>query len=337
MRRKGFFFIAILSLIHFSVLAQFNIQAPLAGHSGIHRTDTNIKAWATGCSVQKGWLDIADKSLGQPTFGDSTSVIGPVSGTVLSLGDSGIATLTFAHSLRNGDGPDFVVFENGFANPIDDTMAFLELAFVEVSSDGLNFFRFPAQSRCQDTLQLDNFSFSDARWYHNLAGKYISGFGTPFDLQELENTSGLNIDAITHVRIIDVVGALDTLFGSKDINGTLINDPYPTNYPSSGFDLSGVAVLHHNDTSTTSATSLLEHNSAIVVYPNPINEYFHLHSTTKSIVDFQYTILDLNGKIVQNGKVRHDEKIHVIHLNSGLYLLKLTNKTEHFTLKLVKP
>ena len=196
--------------------AQFAPQAPVAGHEGIKLTDDRIAEWASGAVFERGPLDIADEGLGYPSYGDSSSPIGYPDGNILSLGDGGHAVVTFEHSIRNGNGPDFAVFENGFADPLNDTMAYLEFAFVEVSSDGVNFTRFPATCNIQDTLQSDNFTYSDARFVHNLAGKYKVQYGTPFDLEELKDISGLDINNITHMRLVDVVGSIDPDYASYD-------------------------------------------------------------------------------------------------------------------------
>jgi len=79
----------------------------------------------------------------QASFGDESEALGVAEGNsvdVLSLGDMGQATLTFDVEIEDGEGWDFAVFENS----LDDT--FLELAFVEVSSDGEDFYLFPAVS-----------------------------------------------------------------------------------------------------------------------------------------------------------------------------------------------
>ena len=77
-------------------------------------------------------------------------------GAIVSLGDAGVAVLTFSTPIRNGQGPDFAVFENAFSN------TFLELALVEVSSDGQNFVRFDAISNTDTTLQIGGFGHVDA-------------------------------------------------------------------------------------------------------------------------------------------------------------------------------
>src|SRR5690606_23813068 len=203
---KQLFFLTFFNLSFFITKAQFPPQAGIEGSDAIAIQDTGIIGWATGATVERGWKDIADTSLGKVTIGTASDVLGPADFSLLSLGDGGMATLTFEYSLRNGPGADFAVFENGFTHLSDPSIAFLELAFVEVSSDGEHFFRFPAISQLPNETQLTNDDFLNAAQIHNLAGKYINGYGTPFDLDELKNITGLDVNAVTHVRIIDVVG-----------------------------------------------------------------------------------------------------------------------------------
>jgi hypothetical protein len=77
-----------------------------------------------------------------------------------------------------------------------------------------------------------------------LAGKYRQGYGTPFDLEELAGTPGLNVNDVKYVRIIDVVGSIDDNYATYDSFGNKINDPWPTPFDSSGFDLEAVGVIH---------------------------------------------------------------------------------------------
>jgi hypothetical protein len=57
--------------------------------------------------------------------------------------------------------------------------------------------------------------------------------------------AGLDINNVTHVRLVDVVGSLSG-HQSKDVAGKTINDPYPTNFASGGFDLDAIGVIHQN-------------------------------------------------------------------------------------------
>ncbi|MBS1644350.1 MAG: T9SS type A sorting domain-containing protein [Bacteroidetes bacterium] len=258
--------IALCLLLSGAVQAQYAPQAGVVGTTAIPKTSSLFQAWATRCDVQRGLQQIGNMAGGYASLGDTSAAIGAPDGNVLSLGDAGVATVFFKDALRNGTGADFAVFENGFANVLNPEEAFLELAFVEVSSDGVHFTRFPAISQTQDTVQLSSTaapSYTTARQLHNLAGKYIAGFGTPFDLQELVDSPGLDVQHIIAVRLIDVVGAIGA-DGSLDAQGRKVNDPFPTPFPSSGFDLDAVGVIH--STATTVVPTLA---TDISVYPNP--------------------------------------------------------------------
>jgi hypothetical protein len=176
-------------------------------------------------------LNIANPSLGTVSSGteqDACGIAGDAG--LLSLGDAGIAILQFSTPITNGNGPDFAVFENAFNN------TFLELAFVEVSSDGQNFVRFPSFSNNDTSFQIGPFGASDASKIHNLAGKYRAGYGTPFDLEELKDSTNIDINNISYVKIIDVVGSILPDYCSRDSRGIIINDPWSTPFNEGGFD-----------------------------------------------------------------------------------------------------
>ena len=155
------------------------------------------------------------------------------------MGDGGVAVLTFASPIANGPGWDFAVFENSFDG------RFLELAFVEVSSDGIHYQRFPSVSLTQTNTQVGSWGLLDPTYIYNLAGKYAAGYGTPFDLEEIKDINPLvDVTRITHVRIIDVVGCLNDAYCSYDSQGNKINDPWPTPFGTGGFDLDAVGVRH---------------------------------------------------------------------------------------------
>ncbi|HEY2762023.1 MAG TPA: PEP-CTERM sorting domain-containing protein, partial [Pirellulales bacterium] len=179
---------------------------------------------------------------GVVSFGTGASALGPA-GTdttaIVSLGDGGHITLGLVQPITNGPGADFAVFENSFAD------TFLELAFVEVSSDGTNFFRFPSVSLTSTATQIGSFGALDPTNLYDLAGKYRVGFGTPFDLNELAGISSLlDVNDVQFVRIVDVGGTINPQFASRDSLGNIVNDPYPTAFASGGFDLDGVGVIN---------------------------------------------------------------------------------------------
>ncbi|MBK9291964.1 MAG: DUF4465 domain-containing protein [Bacteroidetes bacterium] len=222
---------------------------PAAGQPGstaIHKDDPAFKAWANGYEIVRGWVNIADTSVyaggsNRASFGHPSQALGPASGVsteVVSLGDGGHITLSFSHPIVNGPGFDFAVFENSFSD------TFLELAFVEVSSDGQRFVRFPATSLTPTNAQVGSFGTLDPTNIHNLAGKYRGGYGTPFDLSDLADSTGIDLNNIRFVRIVDVVGSIDPAFATYDAQGNIVNDPFPTPFASGGFDLDGVGLIN---------------------------------------------------------------------------------------------
>ncbi|QDV36100.1 PEP-CTERM sorting domain-containing protein [Tautonia plasticadhaerens] len=227
-----------------AVAGPFDPQAGLPGSLAISRDDSRIVGWgASVAELVRGPQDLADPGGPLASFGSAADAIGAADGRIVSLGDGGSITLGFDAPIVDGAGADFAVFENGFG--LGGGLAFLELAFVEVSSNGVDFFRFDAASLTQTSTQVGGFGALDATELHNLAGKHVGGFGTPFDLAELAGRSPLlDVDAVRYVRLVDVVGSIDPGIGSLDSLGNLVNDPYPTPFASGGFDLDAVGVLH---------------------------------------------------------------------------------------------
>src|SRR5207237_3387744 len=105
----------------------------------------------------------------------------------------------------------FAVFENGFAFGTPNGL-FAEYAYVEVSTNGIDFVRFDGISTNTGPVTGSGaFAGFDVSNVYNLAGKNAAGFGTPFDLATLAAkpavTSGLvNLQNILFVRLVDVPG-----------------------------------------------------------------------------------------------------------------------------------
>lgn len=274
-----------------SAFSQSYAPAPgISGSTAIAIDSSCFVAWATGVQVTRGSVDISTPTMTFATFGDESFALGIAEGdgtSVVSLGDSGVALVTFDSPITNDAGPDFAIFENGFT---DD---YMEFAHVEVSSDGVNFVRFPSHSESPVVVQLDNFMFGDCRMVNNLAGKYRQGFGTPFDLEELTGNPLLDVYAITHVKLIDVIGSISAGIGTTDALGNLINDPFPTPFESCGFDLDAVGVIHQLP------LSLNEQTLSFQLYPNPTNDLIHLLGEINGEVRFY----SLEGKLLMQQAV----------------------------------
>jgi hypothetical protein len=199
---------------------------------------------------------------------------------IVSLGDltqadiyagtlPGRITLSFTETIRDQNGYDFVVFENGMG-PICDVFYWAELAYVEVSTNGADFARFPSvslapyNSGSECDYPIPSYRIIDITDVYNLAGKHPNEgdkfTGTPFDLSEIRNepnvVAGLvDLNNISYVRIVDIPGSGDFYdnahklidpctwpnWGYYDANHP-IYDAWVT-YDSGGFDLESIGVL----------------------------------------------------------------------------------------------
>ena len=283
-------------------------------------------AWASNCIITRGPKDLSDPSSNNADVGTGPSAIGKAGANgIVSLGDGGSATLTFNTPIINGPGADFAIFENSFSD------VFLELAFVEVSSDGINFFRFSAISLTDTSIQTSGFGATDATDIFNLAGKYKGQFGTPFDLDELENTSGLDINSITHIKIIDVVGSINPLYATYDSQNRAINDPFPTPFGSSGFDLDAVGVINSLATSINEITT----NNDLTLFPNPTANTLNI-SLTK-VQEYEYTIVNFSGELIKSDKFNNStHQINLKNLRAGIYYIQIKSDKAIQTKKIIK-
>jgi hypothetical protein len=224
----------ILSLL---TLAPLGFAGSFPGAVGSATTDVVFKdspaliSWASG-NLTPDYGTGVDAKWKTPALAHGIATAD--SSDIVCLGNGGQIVMIFPRPIADGTGPDFAVFENSFSP------GFLELAFVEVSSDGTNFYRFP--SRSEGTAAVGPFSYTmDPTTLSGLAGKYIKGYGTPFDLAALTSTPLLDRKNVRFVRIVDIIGN-GTQFDSSN---QPIYDPTPTT-GSGGFDLDAIGVFHQS-------------------------------------------------------------------------------------------
>ena len=214
-----------------SFAVTYSPAAGVEGSTAIAMDDAALVSWATGYDNYIPGANV------DPVWQTPEYALGPAAGTsydIVSLGRGGEISLTFDPAIENGDGWDFAVFENSF-NDYN-----LELGYVEVSSNGIDFVRFDNISLTPDPVGA--YGSVDTTLVNGLAGKFRQGYGTPFDLSDLsgktEVQNGLvDLMQITYVRVVDIVG--DGTYTDSESN--IIYDPYPTT-GSAGFDLDAIGV-----------------------------------------------------------------------------------------------
>jgi len=225
--------------------AALGLLAGLAPIASAQQGLLDVAVWADAVvALDRGFFDIDQPELGEVTYGLGSDGLVAEGDTiaVVSLGDAGAITLEFADPIPDGEGADLAVFENGIVDQ-GTGLLFAELAFVEVSSNGVDFARFATATTRLEPVP--PFGSIDPAEYDGFAGLHAAGTGTGFDLADLAGhplvVAGLlDPKDVVFVRLVDVIGDGTTF----DDAALPVHDPYPTLYPTGGFDLDGVGALH---------------------------------------------------------------------------------------------
>lgn len=255
-----FFVIGVLPTVSSAGIYSGHSDTANAIDPGIEASDARFVSWANIIDATQTMFGPRGSSSINQSGGVNS--LGDLSASEIANGDApGILTAMFPIGIFNGAGHDFAVFENGFAffddggTPIDEsTFLFAELAYVDVSSNGIDFARFDSTATNEEADLYTPFGRSfagiDPTNVHNLAGKHAAGFGTPFDLDELSSdplvTGGLvDLNNIQFVRLTDIPGNGAFL----DAQGNPILDTWLTTGSTGGFDFqlgvgSGIGVIN---------------------------------------------------------------------------------------------
>lgn len=314
---SSFFLLISAILVSPYLYAQFPPPAGRPGSTAIHMDSSILIGWASDCEIVRGYINMADTTItynevNKATYGSYLYGSGPADGLVISLGDYGTALLVFDIPVINGPGPDFAVFENSFGD------SFLELGFVDVSSDGIRYVRFPSISLTAENTQVGTFDTIDATKIHNLAGKYRMGYGTPFDLDDLIDSTGIDLNHITHIRISDAGGCIVPPFTTMDSQGHIINDPWPTPFDTGGFDFDAIGVIHN----TTEGYAEGSPFGAIKFYPNPVKDKIIFES--KASVKIRLKITDIFGKLLLDFEIAGKAELDLSSFPAGVYMANCT-------------
>ncbi len=252
--KKGILFLLTVSMS----MASGAAWAGPYTEAGYHYTSPLFTGWATGYLnyIPAPALNPANDGKYTSDGGVATqfrtpqNALGVANNTIVSLGDlyqsqidagvlPGEITLTFDKAITNGTGDDFAVFENGFWS---GGKLFAELGYVEVSTDGTHWARFPSVSLTPSPVGA--YGTIDPTDVHNLMGKHERYYGTGFDLDDLIDNmlvvDGLvDLSRINYVKVIDIPGSGNFL----DSQGNPIYDAWVT-WGSGGVDLDAVGVIN---------------------------------------------------------------------------------------------
>ena len=271
--------IFLIAPLHTIVFASLAVAGSFDSYLVTGVAPTSITAWANAVEDYSPTTEVVEFDMfGGGPHNQPTRGLGFADGATVSLGDldsvaiSGAAapgsiTVGFQATIVDGPGADFAVFENAgaFFNSHNVNFIFAELAFVEVSSNGIDFARFPAISlNVEEDANVPDpihdqlhapfgraFAGINTTNIDNLAGVHPALTGTPFDLSDLTSdllvTQGtVDLMRIRHVRFVDIPGE-----GSfADSLGNPILDAWKSE-ESGGFDLDAVGAINSVPESST--------------------------------------------------------------------------------------
>lgn len=215
---------------------------------------------------------------------------------VLSLGDGGVIVLEFVDNIAiNGPGPDLIIFENAFFAGGDPENVFCEVAFVEVSQDGIEYHRFPNDYDPDGTPVNNPDNWTGFAGVAPVLSRPDNGIdptdpdtagGDLFDLDDV------GLEWVRYLRIIDT-GEGDT--AATDDDGDIIYDPGLPGGTMAGFDLDAVAAVFSEPVPTPTPPEEPTASPSPTATPVP-----EPTSTPTVTVDYEFN-LSLSGDFFTTG------------------------------------
>ena len=156
-------------------------------------------------------------------------------------------------------------------------------------------------------------------------------FSSPADTEWAIGTTA-NIGSLTFQNWKDTSGSEPPSLVNQDMVVHLISDDIYidikfTSWQSGG---AGGGFTYERSTDQSLSTSEFEFKEKIKLFPNPSSERIKISGLTKSE---SYSIYNIIGSEITNGKIINNEFIEIKNLEKGLYFLKMENG---ITLKFLK-
>ncbi len=295
---KYFFLIIIFSINAFS--SQSYIDTVYYYKIGLLELQDSVNAYYPnnifGRQSEKGSKDVPESSPEQ----------------ILSIGIGGEIIIGFKDFfIVDGDGIDFLIFENAFVNPINEGI-FAEPAIVSVSLDGINYIEFPFDSTTLNGLA----GITPTNGKVDISNYPACG-GDGFDL------STIGIEKVKFIKIKDKSDLIYTL--SED------NKFYNPKVLISGFDLDAVAGL--NLESITSVQDISSESIHTINY-NQNSETIEIINLDNRNLTIQ--LINLEGKLIDTKLILDNQQINISNLSSGTYIIRIIDDHKVYSRKIIK-
>ena len=183
---------------------------------------TGVVSFDAGRNAGFGQMQMPDIVYGPPI--GTGDLFGSLD--VVSLGDEGEIVVELGDYVVDGDGPDFIVFENPFNIGGDPTNPFAEPGEVSVSEDGVDWTTFPCDGPF--SCSVNGYPYSSCAGWHAVYSNPDNGI-SPFDPAvaggDAFDLADIGVARIKFIRIRDM---------NRQCSGA----------PSAGFDLDAISIIH---------------------------------------------------------------------------------------------
>jgi hypothetical protein len=101
----------------------------------------------------------------------------------------------------------------------------------------------------------------------------------------------------------------------------------------------GSAIIHPvfgTDSAVTAVSEINLQNKLVEIYPNPATTDLSIRSTDLAIHKLNYSLVDVYGRLVENGTLTTPAVINLSHLTKGIYFIRVTEENRTSTLKFIK-
>ncbi len=214
-------FLMWISLLYLIACSENSVDNP-DENLNVISIDTVINyKWGEGQNLGQSSEYFPQNIFGLPSENANENIPESSPMEILSIGLGGSLTVSFKNFyIVDKNGPDFIIFENVFINPITKKN-FCEPAKVSVSFDGINFVTFP-----YDTNNLSGCAGITPT--HRSGNNPLDWGGDQFDL------SNINLTKIKFIRIDDISGVILNNKNHKYYDATV-----------SGFDLDAIIGINY--------------------------------------------------------------------------------------------
>lgn len=183
--------------------------------------------------------------------------------------------------------------------------------------------------------------------YTQLAGNYYVTVTDIGNCTATSNHIGISVYPLPPVSI-SVNGDTMKVYNAVSQQWFYNNNPIPGatgtvyianqsgNYAVAVTDTNGCVALSNPVVMVISGLSDLTTNDDINIYPNPLEAgNWHL-DVSKGLIGGKVEVYDNNGRLVYRSEIKNQKSEIVLNVESGIYLMKVSNDSKNLTRKLIK-